>query len=614
MNFACVYIPNFAAEALMRADATLVRERPLAVMDGSPPLVRVVAANEAARLEGIEPGMTKLEAAALDSLQMRQRSPAQEAATHGALLDCACAFSPKVEATARDTVVMEIAGLERIFGPPARLGRALAERVAALGVECSVAIAPNIEAAMHAARGFRAQGRPHAPLRRAPGSPGFAVTVIAPGEEARRLGELPIHVLLQEPLALDPGLWGGAEAQKKKSKHPDAVSANGRRPATSGEMLETLDRWGVRTFRAFALLPPIALGERLGQMGVALQKLARGEGLRSLNAAEPPLVFAETLELEDPVETLEPLAFLLNRMLEQLCARLEARALATNELRLRLELEDNSDKIIEKPGHGQIGNLSDAAHAAGEGSDRGRDNSTAKSLSCSIRLQLPVAIRDAKVFLKLLQLELAAHPPTAPVVKVFLQAEPAGAQHAQHGLFTPQEPQPERLELMLARIAGIVGRGRAGAAQLEDSYRPDGFRMAHFQANLPRAGSAARTRRGGANAGGQEAKPNVQKLPGGEARAGGAMVGARIFRPPRAAAVEMVKGVPGRVACTGEQGPRGAVTWAAGPWRSSGEWWNATSDERAAWKREEWDVEIAGGLYRLAMSENRQWAIEGGYD
>ena len=45
------------------------------------------------------------------------------------------------------------------------------------------------------------------------------------------------------------------------------------------------------------------------------------------------------MELESPVETLEPLSFVLNRLLEQLCARLEARALAVHELHLRLQLE-----------------------------------------------------------------------------------------------------------------------------------------------------------------------------------------------------------------------------------------------------------------------------------
>ena len=476
--FACLYIPNFAAEALMRSDATLRRERPLAVMDGSPPLVHVVAMNECARQAGIALGMTKLQAAALSNLQMRQRSRAQEAAAHRALLDCAYAFSPKVEDTADDTALLDIDGLERVFGPPTKLAQALAERAASLGVKGNVALAANLEAAIHAARGFA------------------GVTVIAGGKEAQRLGELPIHVLLQKPLAF--GRWSLAEARIQNAKC---------KMQNSAELQESFNRWGVRTFRALALLPPVAVAERLGQVGVTLQKLARGEGLRALNVAEPLLTFEEAMELEYPVETLEPLAFLLNHMLEQLCARLEARALAANELRLRLELENNEDRFIDStPKCGDSETLLTFDFRLLNGRKNNSKNSLIQksknkshkllpttedrrptaSVVHRTSLQFPTPMRDTKVFLKLVQLSLAAHPPSAPVIKIFLQAEAARPQQAQHGLFTPLEPQPERLELMLARIAGIVGRERVGSAELDDSRRADAFRMVRFNSGSPR--------------------------------------------------------------------------------------------------------------------------------
>ena len=62
---------------------------------------------------------------------------------------------------------------------------------------------------------------------------------------------------------------------------------------------------------------------------------------------EPPLEFVESFEFEDPVESLEGISFILNRLLQQLCFRLAARALATNELCLTLSLDVrqvNSDK------------------------------------------------------------------------------------------------------------------------------------------------------------------------------------------------------------------------------------------------------------------------------
>ena len=105
------------------------------------------------------------------------------------------------------------------------------------------------------------------------------------------------------------------------------------------QMLDTLERWGVRDFRRLALLPEHALAARLGEAGTRLQRLSRGEGMRTLALCEPQTHFEEAMELESAVETIESLSFLMNRLLEQLCARLEARALAVQELKLRLQLE-----------------------------------------------------------------------------------------------------------------------------------------------------------------------------------------------------------------------------------------------------------------------------------
>jgi len=305
---AAIYVPDFLVAAVVRLEPSL-RGKAVAVLEGKPPVVTVAAMNEAAAQAGIEPGMTKLQAAAYP-VELRLRSPAQEAAAHAALLDCAQAFSPRVEDTAADTIVLDIAGLERLCGPPAKVAQDLARRASELGLEANVAVAANPDAAVHAARGFA------------------GVTIIPAGKQAEHLGTLPVDVLAVAP-----------------------------------EILETLDRWGVRNLRALAALPEVAMVERLGQEGLRLQKLARGAVERPLVPAEPPLEFEETMELEHAVALLEPLAFVLGRLLEQLCARLEARALATNELRLTLVLDtaqiedsppshgDTEDREIRSSGH-----------------------------------------------------------------------------------------------------------------------------------------------------------------------------------------------------------------------------------------------------------------------
>ena len=181
--------------------------------------------------------------------------------------------------------------------------------MSAIGLECNIGMAANPEAAMHAACGFS------------------GTTVIPAGEEAKRLGVLPNTCACSIRLTLR------AAGKLKLS------AASRERAKLREQMLDTLERWGVRDFRRLALLPEHALASRLGEAGARLQRLSRGEGMRTLALCEPPVHFEEAMELESAVETIESLSFVLNRLLEQLCARLEARALAVQELRLRLQLE-----------------------------------------------------------------------------------------------------------------------------------------------------------------------------------------------------------------------------------------------------------------------------------
>ncbi len=109
-------------------------------------------------------------------------------------------------------------------------------------------------------------------------------------------------------------------------------------------------------------------------------------------------------------------------------------------------------------------------------------------------LRLPVPLLDPKVFLKLLQLDLNAHPPGAPIVKIQLSAEPVRPRAAQSGLFLPPSPEPEKLELTLARIAGIVGENKVGSLQLLDTHRPEAFRMHHFAPNSGTKQAARKTK------------------------------------------------------------------------------------------------------------------------
>jgi protein ImuB len=584
--FACIYIPDFPVEAVVRVEP-LLRARAVAILEGKPPLVRVIALNEKARTLGLETGMTKLQAAVFAEdadpatkppsrssvgspysstlAVLRQRSAAQESSTHYALLDVAHAFTPKVEDAAPDTLLLDLEGLERLHGSPAKMAGDLATRVAGISVEANVAIAVNPDAAMHAARGFA------------------GTTVIPFGEEARRLGVLPVNILLQSYETSGAKKAAGKSLVREQGKMRE-------------QMLDTLERWGVRDFRMLGLLPEHALASRLGETGVKLRQLALGEGMRTLTLGEPPIQFEEAMELEYPVETIEALSFILNRLLEQLCVRLAARALATQELRLLLQLEkrvaDEETKTIQE-------------------SVEGCDHNKTLNSTFERTLQLPIAVRDAKVFLKLLQLELAANPPGAPVTRISIKAEPAPPRSAQRGLFLPITPEAEKLEITLARIMAIIGERRAGIARLLDSHHPDCFRIERF--TVP------------ANNEGASRSPTLRDT---------APVAVRKLRPVCSLRVQVEEGRPAKLAAkeAGRKELQGKIVWSAGPWRSSGDWWeensNADAECRSPWDREEWDVALIykdrnpsdGGANRVALYRiyrdlaTGRWFADASYD
>jgi protein ImuB len=162
---------------------------------------------------------------------------------------------------------------------------------------------------------------------------------------------------------------------------------------------------------------------------------------------------------------------------------------------------------------------------------------------------------------------------------------------AQGGLFQPPSPEPEKLELTLARIAGLVGEARVGSLELLDTHRAEGFRMKRF---VP----------------GADAKANRQR---DSARDKSAVAALRLFRPPLRVTVSLENGELARVISKKKE-VQGSVLWKAGPWRSSGDWW-----EREAWARDEWDIALQNAegiaLYRLVHDLlGGGWFVEGTYD
>jgi len=475
--------------------------------------------------------------------------PAEDNEFTSPLVDLAFTFSPLVELTLPETVVLDISGQDLLFGhstlpldanirpdemtAATNVAEEISRRAKQLQMKIDVAVAANPDAAIHAARSFK------------------GTTIINRGEERLRLGRVPIRDLDFALAGIDPH--------------------------RAGEIQETFVLWGIRTFDDLAKLPLAGVAERLGQEGVRLRKLAQGKTERQLNLVRPPIGFAQTLELEHPVEELEPLSFILSRLLNQLCANLLDYALGTNELKLTL---------VTDPRHVEV-----AAGSTTKGDDRLHERT----------LTLPVPVQNPKTLLRLLLFDIEAQPPRAPVIAVTIRAEPVQPRASQRGLFIPLAPEPEKLEITLARLGKLVGHDHVGSPELLDTHRPDAFRLKRF--------SVISGRRRKKNGERQTANSNRQYI-----------MGFRVFRPPWHADVQTNHDQPVRINARGTNSSdrlRGKVGRASGPWRASGDWWRAD-----VWARDEWDVavieannqrdEVICRIYRDLTSD--EWFVAGIYD
>ena len=474
------------------------------------------------------------------------------------LAEFAYAFSPLVEETASDTVVLDVEGCALRFGSPYELAKGIAQQAikskesGGLGCKVNVALAANPDAAIHAARFFQ------------------GITFISAGEELNGLGELPLEVLCQE-LA---GIENEKQVRADRAPQRGYPAGDPTRPR-SQEILATLKLWGVRSFKEFAELPVAGVSERLGQDGVKLQQLAAGKTNRHLKLKQPAPVFKNSIELEYPIAELEPLSFIFARLLNQICASLNAYALATNALQVTMKLENG------------------ASH--------------------EFKLNLPYPMRDHKVFLKLLLLDTEMHSPPSAVVAVTINCEPVKPRVLQTGLFIPLAPEPEKLELTLARLAKLVGPENIGSPELLDTHRPDAFRMKRFELKTSKQ-RKRRSKQQTANSNQQSEIENQKSL-----------LAFRRFRPPLRALVQAEQGYPREISTWDKnKSVYGKVVQVAGPWRTSGDWWRSD-----LWTRDEWDVAVENGsktqgehtgpplqvLYRIYRElRDGSWFVEGVYD
>jgi len=445
------------------------------------------------------------------------------------LVDVAREFSPRIDVCGPREITLDVSGLERLFGDARTIAGELRRTAADHGLQVRVAMAGSRTAARLLAR-HRA-----------------GLTIVDAGDDAAALAPLPLELLLQVRGCGPSG-------------SPQEIDD------TDADICASFRRWGLRSLGEVAALPPADVAARLGQAGVQWQRLARGEDPAPLVPAVPEERFEQALDLEWPIDGLEPLSFVLGRLMDPLSAHLERRDRGAAVLHVRLHL------------------VSKAVHERS--------------------LELPAPMRDARTLRTLVLLDLESHPPAAAIDRVVVAVDPTPARVLQYSLLTRPLPSPEQVSTLMARLNALMGEGRCGAPGLVDSWRPGAFDMCPFAPG------------DGGGEGGE----------GGEGKA--LVVALRRFRFAVPARVLVEDGRPVRVTTERRGISGGRIEKCAGPWRTSGEWWLADTGSGgpggsgesgrsdSPWDRDEWDVTVSdGATYRLFRERDANaWFIDGVLD
>lgn len=325
------------------------------------------------------------------------------------------------------------------------------------------------------------------------------------------------------------------------------------------EVFAILHKWGIHTLGQLAALDKEQLGARLGPEAVRMWERANGRSSRLLKLIRPPESFQESFEFEREIETAEPLLFMLRRFLEQLAVRLAAIYLVAKELTLRITFENK--QIYERV------------------------------------FKIPQPTNDVDLLFRMLQTHLENFRSEHPIIAVALSAEPIKPAGEQFGLFETTLRNPHQLSETLARLTALLGGDRIGTPVLEETHRPDAFRMQPFSWQL---NSAAH------NGGRSSATPGLQR----EARRSSPLhilcSALRRFRPAVPASVLQDEDTPAHVRSAEISGK---IIAHRGPYFLSGNWW----DEKS-WRRAEWDLQLRNGELVRAHERNGVWKIDGVYD
>ena len=311
---------------------------------------------------------------------------------------------------------------------------------------------------------------------------------------------------------------------------------------------ETFANWGVCLLRDIAALPLNELVSRMGQPAKRLHQMATGTCAHIFQPLQTTSIYKEQVGFDSPVDLFESLLFSIAPMLDRLILRAREEMKSITALTVSMVLSDRSSHIRT--------------------------------------IQPALASTDNKLFLKLLHLDMDAHPPKAGVLELTLTAILGLSQRIQLGIFSPQHPDASHLQVTLARIRKVVGPDNAGSPVLEDSHRQSTFALRTFTTIDPYLGNHT---------------------------TGCSYLAKRQLKSPTPIDVSVLDHLPSLFFLAG---CRFHIQKAYGPWKSTGKWWNSQP-----WDIEQWDViatDVASRkLFRCCLSMDKRtgwWCLDGIYD
>ena len=325
------------------------------------------------------------------------------------------------------------------------------------------------------------------------------------------------------------------------------------------EIFAILHKWGIHTLGQLAALDKEQLGSRLGPEAIRMWERANGQSSRLLKLIRPPESCQESFQFEREIETAEPLLFMLRRFLEQLAVRLAGIYLVAKELTLRITFANS----------------------------RQDEPAVAGKQSYERVFKIPQPTNDVDLLFRMLQTHLENFRSEHPIVAVALSAEPIKPAGEQFGLFETTLRNPHQLSETLARLTALLGGDRIGTPVLEETHRPDAFRMQPFRWDIL-----------------ESAVPSGQSFDAlSTAHATAAL---RRFRPAVSASVLQDEETPTHVRSAEMSGN---IIDERGPYLLSGNWW----DEKS-WRRAEYDLQLKNGELVRAHERDGVWKIDGVYD